>query len=73
MSNISRLTQAGLVRANATLTQADQDVINRLSDDEVSALISVSQKLPADFVSRHFGSAASPAQGVASQSLGIVF
>ncbi len=72
MSNLSRLTEAGLIAPSATLSEADQGVINSLSDAEVSALISISQKLPQDFVQRHFGSATALAP-TAGRTVGIVF
>jgi len=73
VGNIQRLTQAGVIMPGATLTQDDQKLINGLSEAEVSALISISEKLTPDFVQRHLsgggGGAASAAQG----AIGIVF
>ncbi len=82
MSNLSRLMQAGLIAANATFNDADQAIINKLTDAEVSALISISQKIPASFLQQHAGATAvAGAQGdakaaqiaPASRSIGIVF
>ena len=70
MGNLQKLMQAGIVAAGAALTQADQDLINGLTDQEVSALISIKGKLSADFVQRHLS--ASDTRGGA-QTIGIVF
>lgn len=61
MNNVQRLMQAGLIQANAALSPADQQLINSLTDDEVSALISVKGKLGDDFVQRN------------NRTIGIVF
>lgn len=71
MSNVSTLMNAGLIAGSAMLSQADQDTINNLTTDEVNALISISQKVSLDFLSRNCGSS-SPAAG-ASHPVGIVF
>jgi hypothetical protein len=82
MSNLSRLTQAGLIVANAAFNEADHAIIDSLSDQEVSALISISQKIPASFLQQHAGATAvAGAQGdakatqiaPASRTIGIVF
>ncbi len=74
MSNLSRLTDAGLIASNASFSEADQAVINSLSEDEVSALISISQKVPKDFLQRHCTSGAGIAAAAGpGQSVGIVF
>ena len=52
MGNIDRLMQAGIIAGGAALSQSDQDIINSLTDDEVSALISIKNKLTPDFVQR---------------------
>ncbi|HTV64648.1 MAG TPA: aroma-sacti cluster domain-containing protein [Bryocella sp.] len=70
MGNIDQLKQAGIIPANASLSQADQDVINSLTSNEVAALISIKGKLTADFIQRNFSGGAAPAN---RQSLGIVF
>ena len=70
MGNVKRLMDAGIIAAGAALSQADQDVINRLTDDEVSALISINSKLPSDFKQRNFGSAGAQQS---SHIIGIVF
>jgi len=69
MRNISRLTDAGIIAAGAALSQADQDLINSLTDAEVSALISIKSKLTPDFVQRHLGTGPAPAGRV----IGIIF
>ena len=61
MNNVQRLMQAGLILANAVLSPADQQLINSLTDAEVSALISVKGKLGDDFAQRN------------SRTIGIVF
>lgn len=71
MSNISRLMDAGIIAAGAALNPADQQVVDSLTDDEVSALISIKSKLTADFVQRNFPSSATPAPG--TRTIGIVF
>ncbi len=75
MSNLSKLAAAGLIGPNATFTAADQAVLDSLSDAEVNALISIKNKLPADFMQRHAQQqGASGAQLTQStQSIGIVF
>ena len=80
MSNITTLTNAGLIAPNAKFNAADQQVIESLSQDEVNALISISKKLSADFVARNFGGGggaepmnAAGGAGAPSRSLGIVF
>jgi hypothetical protein len=74
--------EAGLIAANAAFNEADQAVINSLTDQEVSALISISQKIPASFLQQHAGATAvAGAQGDAkaaqiapsSRTIGIVF
>ena len=72
MSNLSRLAGAGIIAANATFSQSDQDILNSLTDDEVSALISISQKVPSSFLQQHCGVQTAPASpGV--RTIGIVF
>ncbi len=70
MGNVQKLMDAGLIASSAALSQADQAVINGLTDQEVSALISINSKLPADFKQRNFGSAG-PQQS--ARIIGIVF
>ena len=70
MGTLQKLMQAGIVAAGAALTQADQDLINGLTDQEVSALISIKSKLSPDFVQRHLS--ATDTRGGA-QTIGIVF
>jgi hypothetical protein len=70
MSNLSRLQGAGIIAANATFNASDQQIIDSLTDDEVSALISVKQKVPASFFDQHAQAAgAAPA----NRTIGIVF
>jgi len=68
MGNIERLMQAGIIPGGMALSDADQSVINSLTDDEVSALISIRGKLTPEFVQKL---AAGGAQRGAA--LGIVF
>ncbi len=72
MSNIATLMNAGLIAANAVFSQADQNTIESLSSDEVNALISISQKVTTDFLSRNCGSS-SPAASPTTHPIGIVF
>jgi hypothetical protein len=72
MSNISRLASAGIIAPNATFNTADQQILDSLTDVEVSALISISQKVPASFLQQHCGGTAQPVQG-AARTIGIVF
>lgn len=72
MSNLSRLMDAGLIAGNATFTPAEQQILDSLSDDEVSALISVQQKIPADFLQKHCG-VQSTQPVPATRTIGIVF
>ncbi len=52
MGNIQRLMDAGIVPGGAALSQSDQDVINSLTADEVSALISIRSKLTPEFIQK---------------------
>lgn len=63
MNNVQKLMQAGVIHASAAFSAADQQVINSLTDAEVSALISVKSKLGDEFLQRN----------LASQTIGIVF
>ncbi len=71
MSNISKLTSAGLIAAGASFSDADQALLESLSDDEVNALISIKQKLPAEFLQRNCSGGPQAAAG--GPALGIVF
>jgi len=76
MSNVATLQNAGLIPANANFSASDTQIIESLSQEEVNALVSISQKLTPDFVARNFGGGvARPAAGGAPgrQTLGIVF
>ena len=68
MGNIARLMEAGIIPGGMALSQADQDVINSLTDDEVSALISIKGKLTPEFVQKL--AAGGTARGAA---VGIIF
>ena len=70
MSNLSRLQAAGIIAANAAFSASDQQIIDSLTDDEVSALISIKQKVPASFFEQHAQTA-----GIApsNRTIGIVF
>lgn len=68
MANIDTLKTAGLISQNATFNATDTAIINSLTAAEVSALISVSGKLTAEFVANNIGSA-----GAATKTIGIVF
>jgi hypothetical protein len=63
VNNFQRLSQAGLILPNAALSASDTQLINSLTSDEVSALISVKGKLGEDFLQQH----------LASRTIGIVF
>ncbi len=52
-SNLEKLKTAGVVPDDHTLTDADTSTIENLSDQEVQSLISLKQKLGADFVQRN--------------------
>jgi hypothetical protein len=69
MGNIGKLMDAGIISAGAALSQEDQNVINSLTPDEVSALISIKAKLTPGFIQRNLSG--SPTRG--EQSMGIVF
>ncbi len=72
MSNLSRLTEAGIIAGNATFNATDQATLDSLTDGEVSALISIKQKVPAAFLQQHCGvQSAQPAQNI--RTIGIVF
>jgi hypothetical protein len=63
VNNFQRLSQAGLILPNAALSASDTQLINSLTADEVSALISVKGKLGEDFLQQH----------LANRTIGIVF
>ena len=63
MNNFQRLSQAGLILSSAALSAADTQLINSLTPEEVSALISVKGKLGEEFLQQH----------LASRTIGIVF
>jgi len=49
MANIDKLQAAGIIASDAQLSQEHQDVVNSLTPEEVSALISVKGKLTPSF------------------------
>lgn len=69
MSNLSRLQAAGIITASATFSASDQQIIDSLTDAEVSALISIKQKVPASFFEQHAQAGIAPA----NRTIGIVF
>ena len=72
MGNVSKLMDAGVISAGASLSQEDQDLINSLSPAEVDALISIKSKLTPGFIQRNLGGSA--AAGLSAQrTIGIVF
>lgn len=73
MSNLSRLQGAGIIAANANFSDADQQVVDSLTDDEVSALISIKQKVPASFLQQHTQEAGVAGIAPANRTIGIVF
>ncbi len=71
MANLDQLMAAGLISGGTALSQEDQDIINSLTPDEVSALISIKSKLTPGFIQRNLGGGATGTRGQAS--MGIVF
>ncbi len=69
MGNVSKLMEAGVISAGASLSQEDQDLINSLSPSEVDALISIKSKLTPGFVQRNLSASATRGEA----SMGIVF
>jgi len=70
MGNLSKLMDAGVIAAGASLSQEDQDLINSLTPAEVDALISIKSKLTPGFVQRNL-SGGGGTRGAAA--VGIVF
>lgn len=65
MATVDQLTAAGLISGGAAaLTPEDREIINSLTPDEVSALISVKNKLTPGFIQRNLAG---------EKSSGIVF
>jgi len=52
MTNVERLQTAGLLQSPHLLTDDEEDKLNQLSSTEVDTLISVRDKLGADFFAR---------------------
>lgn len=53
MTNIERLTDAGVCPANQKFTKEEKEAIESLSKHEVDALISSKEKLGDDFIKNH--------------------
>jgi len=70
MANVDKLKEAGIIKGHASLSPEDHDVINRLTPDEVSALISVKGKLTPEFEKKHLSSSSGKP---GEPSMGIVF
>jgi len=67
VGNVEKLTKAGLITSAAALKPADHDLIEKLTEQEVAALISIKSKLTADFTDRHLSATATgvrPAVGI---------
>jgi len=77
MSNISKLTDAGIIAAGAALNAEDQNLINSHTPAEVDALISIKSKLTTGFIQRNLsgggGGVASMAVVGGEPAIGIVF
>ena len=63
MGNVEKLTKAGIITPGAALKPDDHNLIEKLTEQEVAALISIKGKLTADFTNRHLAGA-SPAMGI---------
>ena len=61
MNNYQRLVQAGLILPGASISGEDQQTINNLSSDEVTALINIKNQLGDAFLQRN------------ARTIGIVF
>jgi hypothetical protein len=70
MSNISTLTNAGLITSGTVFSPADVTTIENLSTDEVNALISVYNQVGLSFLARNCGPNPAPGPG---HPIGIVF
>ena len=53
MTNIERLTDAGVCTAGERFTEDEKKAIESLSHQEVDALISSKEKLGDDFIKKH--------------------
>lgn len=51
-TNLKKLQKAGLVHSETTMSEKDRALVETLSADEVSALISVRKKLGDDFIKK---------------------
>jgi len=65
MTNQDRLKKAGLIRAGAEFSPRDSKLIEKLSKEEVGALISARRKLGSSFLRRNTAGSRPP--------VGIVF
>jgi hypothetical protein len=72
MANVDTLVSAGLIANASQISSQDQDTINKLTTDEINALISVYNAVGLGFLSRNCGSS-SPAASPTTHPLGIVF
>jgi len=71
MSNVDTLVSAGLILSSNLPSQTDQATINKLSTDEINALISVYNAVGASFLQTNCNvSSVGPS---ASRIVGIVF
>ena len=50
--NMERLTEAGIVHPQHTMSEQDQQLVEKLSKEEVEALISIRHKLGDDFIKK---------------------
>ncbi len=53
MSNQARLKKAGLIRAGHEFSKKDSELLEKLSKEEVGALISAKRKIGSSFLQRH--------------------
>jgi hypothetical protein len=53
MTNIERLTDAGVCPASQNFTEEEKKAIESLSRNEVDAIISSKEKLGDDFIKKH--------------------
>jgi len=72
MSKLKKLQDAGVIDASATFDAADQAVINSLTDNEITALISIYDKLPPEFMAKHAKQSTAKTKP-AARTIGIVF
>ncbi len=68
MAHVDRLKKEGIIAHDADLSEHDHKVINSLTDDEVSALVSIKKKITPEFEKKHLAR-----KEGAPSSVGIVF